>query len=135
MKLWKNPQPTYTEWTRTADDVTLSAPWVEASPEEVAWWESENQPVVHTPQEVGGGQIMAAMIEKGYAPNLDALYQLLDGILDQVVTDPVQNASAKALLRRASVFKRDFPLIEAVRVALRKTDEDINDLFRLADTK
>lgn len=134
MKLWKNPQPTYTEWQTTGDATQLAAPWVEASEQELAAWQANNVPVPYVPPEVGGGQITAAMIELDYAATPGELDTLIVGIIEAAVPAGKERQKAIALWRRAGTFKRDHPMIEAVRLVLGKTHEQIDQLFQLADT-
>lgn len=85
------------------------------------------------PQEVGSGQIRAAMIVAGIAANDDALDGLIEGALANI-PDATQRAIATTLWRNASSFKRDNAFIESARAALGKTSSEIDDLFRLAST-
>lgn len=79
---------------------------------------------------VGSGQIRAAMILSGWADDDDSLSALIEGLL-QPLPD---RAVAVTLWRNASEFNRSHPFIEAVRVALNKTNEEVDALFRLAKT-
>jgi len=84
-------------------------------------------PPAPVPQEVGAGQIRAAMITTGIAPDLATLNATFESFL-------AGNEIGLALWRHATSFKRDYPLIEAARIALGKTTEEVDDLFRLAAT-
>jgi hypothetical protein len=134
------------------DSGVLSFSWLDESEVRVdgggsTVWVSEEEPILadfisaissqasppgDTPQEVGAGQIRAAMIASGIAQTDEELDGLIEAALNSVITDQTQRSIAIALWRYAGGFKRHNAFILAAQVALQKTDSEIDDLFRLA---
>lgn len=111
--------------------------WLFLNEAQFVEWRKNNPvpppPPAPVPQSVGSGQIRAAMIVSGYAANDDALSTTIETILSGI-PDVAQRAVAITLWRNASEFRRNHPFLGAVKAALSKTDEDIDNLFRLAAT-
>jgi hypothetical protein len=85
------------------------------------------------PQEVGPAQLRVALIMSGVAASEAALDALVTPIID-AIADPTEREIARVLWTRATSFKRTYPLIEAARVALGWTNDQVDDLFRIAAT-
>ena len=111
--------------------------WLFLNEAQFVEWRNQNPapppPPLPVPKSVGSGQIRAAMILSGFAANDDALSATMESILD-AIPNTTQRAVAITLWRNASDFRRNHSFIDIVKAALGKTDEDIDDLFRLADT-
>lgn len=86
------------------------------------------------PDEVGSGQIRAALIALDVAADDDALDSLITTAITNAVADAKQRAIALTLWRNAATFKRDNAFVVAVQAALGKTDADMDNIFRLAAT-
>ena len=135
MSLYKNKA---TQEVRDLSDAQIAS-WTAANNPKLNNWEPYTppdpvDPPVYVPQEVGPFQIRGAMILSGYAADEPALDTLIYGAIDAAVVDAQQNAFAKLAWRRASTFKRSNPFLQIVKAVLNKTDEDIDNLFILADT-
>lgn len=117
----------------------LIAGWAEAGNPKAVKWEpyrpSEPEPyVAPVPFEVGPYQIRAALILSGIAADEAALDAMINEAVDATIPDATQAALAKLAWRRASAFKRNSPFIAAAQAALQLKNEQVNDLFRLANT-
>ena len=110
--------------------------WILMTQEEFNEWRLQNpEPpqVISVPQSVGSGQIRAALIVSGVANSDDALSATIEAALDQI-SDPAQKQIAITLWRNASEFRRDNQFITMAQIMLGMTNEQIDDLFRLAAT-
>lgn len=91
-------------------------------------------PVAPVPTVVGSGQIRAALIACGVAADDDALNALVEAALAGAIADTTQRAIALTLWRNASEFVRGNAFIATAKGALGLSDEQVDDLFRLAAT-
>jgi hypothetical protein len=92
------------------------------------------------PPEIGPFQSRESMLALGFitpsSPE-NAYAELdswIDGRIEAAISDPAQRAQAKRGWRHATGFKRNYALIELIRVASGKTQAQIDQLFRLAAT-
>jgi len=90
-------------------------------------------PPAPVPQEVGPAQLRVALIMGGVASTETGLDALVTPIIDSIA-DPTEREIARVLWARATSFKRSYPLIEATRLTLGWTHDQVDDLFRLAAT-
>jgi len=92
------------------------------------------------PQEVGSGQIRAALVALGWVTvqnpsNADAEVDAWgSALIELAVSDPAQKTIAHLLWKNASVFKRNDAFVLVVAAVLQKTSEETDTLFRTAAT-
>ncbi len=141
MPLRKN---SITQQVQDIPQETLDA-WAAANNPKAAVWEDytppEPEPYVEpVPQEVGSGQIRAALVALGWITltnpsNADAEVDAwASALIELAVSDPGQKAIAHLLWRNASGFKRENQFILLVATILEKTSEETDTLFRTAAT-
>ena len=149
----KHPDATTIAECREYRGVAPSLPdgYEEMTPQEYqAWVDAEiangwAPPVVPpppepVPQEVGSGQIRAALVALGWITltnpsNADAEVDAwATALIEGAVPDPATKAIAHLLWRNASTFKRDNQFVLLVATILEKTTEQTDQLFRTAST-
>jgi hypothetical protein len=124
MKLWKNVQPTFTALRTTLDEVTLDAPWQLATAEELAQYLDDNRPLrPGVPYEVSRRQFFLAV------------HQAF-GLTRAQLRSMMPNEAALIDFDEAAQFKREYPMLVALAATMNPpvTSEQLDDLFRLADT-
>lgn len=129
---WNEQDLTYlcvSEDGETTQGFTLSQEEID---EAIAYQDPPLPPKV--PYEVGAAQIRAAMLASGFAETEEALNVMVEGIINSTVPAGIEREIALVLWYKATQFKRDYPLILAAQQALNKTDEEVDDLFRFAET-
>lgn len=129
---------------RSFDSSIIDA-WEAANNPKATVWEIYVAPPppsvpLYVPYEIGPAQLRAAMVTLGWITIVDPknadkeIDTWLESLVDAVVTDVGQKTVALILLRRATGFKRDHPLIAVVAAAAGKTETDIDQLFHVAST-
>jgi hypothetical protein len=128
MKLWKNVQPTFTELRTTLDEVTLDAPWQLASAEELAQYLDDNRPLKPgVPYEVSRRNFFRAVHQS---------FGLTRTQLRAMMVAAGADEPALIDFDEARDFKRSYPLLIQMAAFMTPpvTSEQLDDLFRLADT-
>jgi len=109
-----------TVWNCGGDFASLE--WLDASPKptlselEAAWLALSTPPV---PREVSARQFRRALLEAGTSP--DAITEMLAGDEEALID-----------WEFATVIRRDYPLVSALAMALGKSSEDVDAIFRRA---
>lgn len=109
-------------WVVIPDGLPVAAGWMF---DEGGFHEPPPQPVA-VPERVEMAQARLALFQAGLLPQVDTAID--------AISDPTQRETARIEWEYRSTVRRDSELVAGLGASLGLTNEQIDDLFRLADT-